>query len=194
MVDEKQHVETTQRDRVDVEEVAGERAGCLCAKELPPRRSRSARRRFEAMSSKHVAHARRRENDAELPQLADDAEIASARVLPREPKDECDDLDIEPVRSDLVRTRESPMLANELTVPAQQCCWSDEEGGPTFAREESRERRQHGAISGGEPGTRHLAAEHSELMTKDCDLDVLLFRTWTDSNEAEQLSNEQEGY
>jgi hypothetical protein len=31
-------------------------------------------------------------------------------------------------------------------------------------------------------------------MTKDCDLDVLLFRTWTDSNEAEQLSNEQEGY
>jgi hypothetical protein len=79
-------------------------------------------------------------------------------------------------------------------VSAQQRCWSGEESGPTFAREESRERRQHGAISGGEPGTRHLAAEHGELMTKDCDLDILLFWTCTDSNEAVPLSNEQEGY
>jgi hypothetical protein len=31
-------------------------------------------------------------------------------------------------------------------------------------------------------------------MTKDRDLDVLLVRRRTDSNQAEQLSNEQEGY
>jgi hypothetical protein len=83
---------------------------------------------------------------------------------------------------------------NEVTVPAHERCRRDEEGGPSLTRKKPCKRRQHGAISGGEPGTRHLAAEHSELMTKDCDLDVLLFRTWTDSNEAEQLSNEQEGY
>jgi hypothetical protein len=33
-VDEEEHVEPPQRDRVDVEEVASERAGGLCSKEL----------------------------------------------------------------------------------------------------------------------------------------------------------------
>jgi hypothetical protein len=47
------------------------------------------------MSSQQVPHARRRDNDAELLQLADDAEIAPARILPSETKDECDDLGIE---------------------------------------------------------------------------------------------------
>jgi len=45
----------------------------------------------------------------------------------------------------------------------------------------------------GEPRTRHLALQHRELMTKDRDLDVLLVWAWTDPNESEQLSNEQEG-
>ena len=82
-VDEEQHIPTTQRDRVDVEEVAGQRAGSLGAKELCPRRSRSSRRRFEPVSSKHIAHGGRREIDAEFLQLADDPEIAPARILSR---------------------------------------------------------------------------------------------------------------
>jgi hypothetical protein len=64
---------------------------------------------------------------------------------------------------------------------------------PTLARKKSCECREHGAISGGESGTRDLATKQSELMTKDRDLDVLLIWCWTDSNESEQLSNEQEG-
>ena len=103
-----------QRDRVDAEKVTGQRVGSLCAKELRPGRSRSSRGRFEAMSSKHIPHARRRDRDTELPQLADDPEIALPRVLPSETKDERDDLVVERVRSDLVRTRERPVPANEL--------------------------------------------------------------------------------
>ena len=82
-VDEKQHIQTTQRDRIDVEKVAGQRAGSLGTEELCPRRSRSSRRRFEPVSSKHIAHGGRREIDAEFLQLADDPEIAPARILSR---------------------------------------------------------------------------------------------------------------
>jgi hypothetical protein len=126
------------------------------------------------MSSKHIPHACPRDCDTELPQLADDPEIAPPRVLLSETKDERDDLGVERVRSDLVRTRERPVPANELAVPAHQRRWGDKKGGPTLAREKSCERRKHGAISGGEPRTRHLALQHRELMTKDRDLDVLL--------------------
>jgi hypothetical protein len=104
-----------------------------------------------------------------------------------------DDLDVERVRSDLVRTRERPVPTNELAVSAHQRRWGDEKGGPTLAREKSCERRKYGPISGGAPRTRHLALWYRELMTKNRDLDVLLVWVWTDPNESEQHSNEQEG-
>ena len=134
------------------------------------------------MSSKHVAHGCRRDNDAELLQLADDAEIAPARILSRETKDERDDLGVERVRSDLVRTRERPVPANEFTVPAQQRRWRDEEGGPPLAREKSNQCRQYGAIGWGEPRSSYLATKDRELMTKHGDLDVLLVRRRSHSN------------
>ena len=62
-----------------------------------------------------------------------------------------------------------------------------------LSREKSCERREHARDQWGESRTRHLALEHRELMTKDRDLDVLLVWAWTDPNEPEQLSNEQEG-
>ena len=75
------------------------------------------------------------------------------------------------------------MSANELTVPAHQRCRRDEEGGPTLSRKKPSECREHGAIGGGEPRPRHLAAKDRELMTEHRDLDVLLIRAWTDSDE-----------
>jgi hypothetical protein len=145
------------------------------------------------MSSKDVAHARRRENHTELPQLTNDAEIAPARILPREPKHECNDLGIERIGCDHLRPREGPVAANEFTVPAHQRCRRDEEVSPPLARKKSGKRCQHGSIGGGEPRTRHLAAKDRELMTKDRDLEVLLIRRRTDSDEVKELSDEQEG-
>lgn len=145
------------------------------------------------MSSKHVAHGCRRENDAELLQLTDDAHIAPARILPREAKDERDDFGIKRVRSDLFRTRVCPGPANEISMPAHQRGQRHEEGGPAFPWKQSSERRQHGAISGGESGTRNLATEYRELMAQNGDLDILLVRCRADPDDVEQLSNEQEG-
>jgi hypothetical protein len=138
------------------------------------------------VSSQHVPDTRPRDHDAKLLQLADDAEIASARVLPRETKDERDDLSIERIGSDLLIPPEGPVPANELTVPAHQCRRRDEEGGPPRARKKSCECRQHGAIGGGEPRRCDLATKDRELMTEHRDLDVLLIRCRTDRNEAKQ--------
>src|ERR1035437_7526008 len=85
------------------------------------------------MTSKDVPHARRRDHHAKLLQLTADAEIAPARVLSRETKDECDGIGIERVGRDLLRSRERPVPPNELAVPAQQGCRGDEKGGPTLA-------------------------------------------------------------
>src|ERR1039458_10160009 len=87
------------------------------------------------MTSKDVLHARRRDHHAELLQLTADAEIAPARVLSRETKDECDGIGIERVGRDLLRSRERPVPPNELAVPAQQGCRGDEKGGPTRSEE-----------------------------------------------------------
>src|ERR1039458_2910336 len=115
-----------------------------------------------------------RDHDAELLQLTDDPEIAPARVLARETKDECDDLSIERVGRDVLGRRVGPVSGNELPVPPHQRDGPNEEGGPRLARKESRERRQHDMIGRGEPRSRHLTTEHRELVTKDRDLDVLL--------------------
>ena len=85
-------------------------------------------------------------------------------------------------------------VGNELPVPPHQRCGPNEEGGPTLARKESRDPRQHDTIGRGEARSRHLRTEHRELVTKDRDLDVLLIWRRSDPNEVEQLSNEKEGH
>jgi hypothetical protein len=147
------------------------------------------------MSSKHIAHARRRDHDAELPQLADDAEIAPPRVLPSQTKDDCDDLSIERVGSDRLRTREPPVPANEISVPAYERCRRDEEGGPALAAEEIEQALPAPRDRQGRTEVAPLGASAPRVDdTQHRDLDVLLVRRRTDSNQAEQLSNEQEGY
>src|ERR1019366_10692256 len=74
------NVET--RLRACWEEIARERAGSLGSQEVRPRRSRSSWRRAQAVTAQQVAHAGGRDGHTELAALADDAEIAPARVLP----------------------------------------------------------------------------------------------------------------
>ena len=80
-------------------------------------------------------------------------------------------LSIERVGRDVLGNRVGPVSANGFPVPPHQRCGRNEEGGPTLARQESRERCQHDTIGRGEPRSRHLTTEHRELVTKDRDLD-----------------------
>jgi len=78
-------------------------------------------------------------------------------------------------------------------MPAHQRGRRHEEGGLTPPWKKRSEPGQHGAISGGESGTRNLATEYRELMAQNGDLDILLVRCRADPDEWEKLSNEQEG-
>jgi hypothetical protein len=87
---------------------------------------------------------------------------------------------------------ERPVGVDELTVPAQQRRGRNEEGCPALTSTQRRKRCQHSAIGRGEARSRNLAPQYCELVTKDCDLDVLLVGPRTDAEENEELSNEQE--
>ncbi len=80
--DEEKDIDAAEHHRVDVEKVAGEGAGGLGSDELRPRWPRWPRRGTEPMTAQHVAHAGGRDGHTEFPELADDTEIAPARVLP----------------------------------------------------------------------------------------------------------------
>jgi hypothetical protein len=189
-IEKEQNIEPAKRDGVGGEEVACKFAASLSSKELRPRRSRSPWCWFETVTSKNIANARRRDGDTELGALADDAEIVPPGILTSEAKDECHNVGIERVVRRSIAAQKGPVPANELTVPVQQSRWRDEEGSPTLTRKQPCKCREHRAIDRGEPRSCHLALEHRELVTKHRDLDVLVVRRWTDSEEQEKLANQ----
>jgi hypothetical protein len=89
-LDYEEHVEPLERDGVDGEEVCCEDACRLSAQKLGPARVVSLRRRSDRVARKDVAHARRRDGDAERLQFPGDPEISPTGVLPRETHDGLD--------------------------------------------------------------------------------------------------------
>src|ERR1035441_9192900 len=79
--DDEQHVVAPQEDRVDVEEVRGHSALGLGGEELGPRWALSPGCRWETVAAQHGRDARHRHADAELLQLADDAETGEYVLL-----------------------------------------------------------------------------------------------------------------
>jgi hypothetical protein len=90
-------------------------------------------------------------------------------------------------------SRIGPVPSDKLTVPAHKRRRRHEEGRPGLTSQQPRERREYSAIGGGVPRTRHLVTKDAELMAEYRDLDVLLVRGRSESNQIEQLTNEQEG-
>jgi len=108
-------------------------------------------------------------------------------------QDEGDNLTVEGVRGGAAVPRVRPGPGDEVTVPAQQRGWRDQEHAPVITPEQPRQRGQHGAISGGVAGPSHLSAQHGQLVTEHRDLDVLLVRRRTEPEEVKEPADEQEG-
>src|SRR4029453_8857627 len=85
-LDEEQHIETTQRDRLDREEVAGEQTRRLTAQKGRPSHRVTARRGLEPGRGKQTPNRAWRDTETELQQLARDPLIAPTRVLARQPQ------------------------------------------------------------------------------------------------------------
>jgi hypothetical protein len=91
-LDEEEHVQPLQPDRLDGEEVDRDHAMCLGSQELAPGEPRALPGRPEASLAKQLAHGRGRYRDAEPAKLADDPLIAPPSVLTREAQHELADL------------------------------------------------------------------------------------------------------
>jgi hypothetical protein len=58
-------------------------------------------------------------------------------------------------------------------MPAQQRLWRDEEAGPTGWGQDAADRSEQGTVGWFQLGPRCLAAQHSELVAQDKDLQIL---------------------
>jgi hypothetical protein len=118
-LDEEEHVEAAERERLDGEEIASEHGCGLLAQKLVPAQPRAPRRGRDAVGEQDASNRARRDTRAKLAQLAGDPRVAPARVLTREAQHEL----AHPVAGR--RTARSslglrPFSAHKLPVPAQE--------------------------------------------------------------------------
>src|ERR1035441_5171565 len=132
-LDDEQHVVAPHDDRVDVEEVRGHNAFRLGREELGPGRAHSARGWWEDVASQGRNDTRLRHGDAELLQLADDAEITPPGVLPSQAANQLHGL-FGKTRTTWSAVRVGPALLDQRAVPAQDRLGRDEERSPVFSR------------------------------------------------------------
>jgi hypothetical protein len=154
-LDEEQHIQPPQPDRVDDEEVAGDDPGGLLAKERSPSCRSPPWRWIQSVAAQRGADRGRRDLHAKLLELAFDALVAPARILLGEADDELLDAVVER-RSPLSMTRVGPGACNEAAVPAQQRLGLHEEARPAGPRQCPADRREQGTVGGLQPGTGDL--------------------------------------
>src|ERR1035437_8159381 len=170
--DDEQHVAAPQEDRVDGEEVRGHNALGLDGEELGPRWALSPGCRWETVAAQHGRDARRRHADAELLQLADDAEITPPGVLPSQVADQIHGL-FGKTRTTWSAVRVGPALLDQRAVPSQDRLWADEERSPALPRNKTGQEGDNGTVGPSEAGTGELPVQHGQLVEQYEDLGVL---------------------
>jgi hypothetical protein len=174
-LDEEQHVQGLEPDRLHREEVAGHDPCGLGLEELRPCRSKPSWRRAEAVSSQQRPDGRGIHPDAELAQLTADPHATPSRVLPGHAQHERDDLGV-----DRWPARPAPLLAvgplpsNQRAVPAHQRLGRDEKRRcPPPSGERPAGGGEQDPVTCGESGMAGLAPQDPKLMPKDQDLQIL---------------------
>jgi hypothetical protein len=157
--------------RIDGEEVAGHDPGGLLAQELPPGGGRGPRCRIHPVTLQRRADHRRRDPHAQAQQLALNALVAPARVLPGQTDDQLLHLLVQRWPADPVWV--GPRAGNQAPMPAQQRLWRHEEARPAGAGQHPADGGEQRPIGGLQPGTRGLAAQHRELVAQHQDLQVV---------------------
>ena len=170
--DEEQHIQPSQPDRVDGEEVARHDPGSLLAQERPPGRGRSPWGGVEAVAAQGGADHRRRDAHAKVEQFALDALVAPARVLPGQADDQLLHLLVQ-WRPAGLAIRVGPGAGYQPPVPAQQRLGLDQEARPAGAGQHAADCGEQRPVGGFEPGPRDLAAQDGELVAQDQDLQIL---------------------
>ena len=105
-----------------------------------------------------------------MAELADDAQVAPTRILPRQPEDEFPNL---PADGWTTQLGVGPAATDQVAMPAQDRRGGDHQRRPSISGKHAGQQRQHRPIRGLEIHTVHLTAQHIDLMAQHCDLHLV---------------------
>src|SRR5262249_2465203 len=151
---------------------AGEDRLAMRPQESPPRLAVASRCRRQAGLHEHVADGGRRDRDAELAHLADDPQVAPARVLARGTEHELTPLRLDPWSAWLAM-RSRPAASDESAMPLQQRLRPHQERMPRAPRQHSTQRREEEPIARLEAWLSNLPTKNRQLVAEDENLQLL---------------------
>ena len=145
MLDEHQDIQSPQEHGVHVQEIDRDDPGGLGVQELPPARTRAARRWIDPGRTQDLPHGGGRDCHAELGEFAVDPAVSPQRILLRQADDKAGDARDCRRAPWLAPLARAVLLRRQPAVPGQQRRWRHgEDLGPAPARYEPSQR--------GEPG------------------------------------------
>jgi hypothetical protein len=173
--DDEEHVELLQRHRVYGEEIRGEHAVRLGSQELPPRGS-TPRDGTQTTSSPDSSDRAGRDPDAELAQLALDADASPAPVLPTQTDDELHYfIAHRRATRPSLPSPTSPLVLGCFAMPPQQSLWGDHERAPLASRKKPAQCSEDRSIGWSIANSCvQLPLENSHLVQEHHDLDIPL--------------------
>ena len=149
-------MEAAQPDGVEVEEVRGQQSGCLGSEKGAPVGVYPARRRAQMSGGQDAADGAGSDVVSESGELALDAAVSPARVLPCQPDDELAQLGANAGATG--RARVGPFLGDQASVPGQQGGGGDESVAAQLAGQEPGQGGQDGPVRPGRAGWAELPA------------------------------------
>src|SRR6266540_2818665 len=123
-------------------------------------------------NARHVTDGGRRHRHSQLLEFALDAPVTPARVLPGQPHDQRNHVLGERWTA-TSRVGPRPLAGDQAPVPPQDRAWRHEVDRPVGTGKRPAQDRKNRTIGRAELDSLHLAAQHTELVAQDRDLDVL---------------------
>ena len=190
-LDEEEHIEASEPERLDREEVARDHRLRLRTEELAPAEPSPRSGGRHVGLAQDLGHGRRRHPHAHTRQLTDDPLVAPTRVLTRKTQNELADLLGYP-RSAGTAPGVGPPPPNKLAMPTQQRVRADEQRLQTRAPEKPAGRGKEDTVGLRQTRTGDLAAKNRQLVAQYHDLELLeLARTHTQRSHRERTPKQQ---
>ncbi len=171
-LEEEEHIEAAEPERVDREEIAGDDRLGVSAQELAPAELGAGAGRGHPGLPEDLGDRRCRDAYADTGELADDPLVTPPRVLTREPQDQLPDL-LGDRRSTGSPSGIRPPPPHQLAMPAEQGVRADEERRSARSAKQSAGRSKEDAVTLIQPRPRDLAAKNRELVSQHDNLKLL---------------------
>jgi hypothetical protein len=169
-LNEEEHVQPLQPDRLHREEIDGEEALTMRADELTPCHPVPRADRSNARVPQPRADSRGGDGNAKPFQLADDSLVTPSWVLTSET--DCELPDVRPNRPTTASARIRPAFRDQPSVPSQQRRGRNQERVPTKAREQATGSQEE-PVDVRDRGPADPTAQDREFVSQDQDLEIL---------------------